>query len=298
MPDTFALFRRSLGDYLLRTGQIGTAEAAARSSPDGLAEAWGWHGSWMEHLAATAAEDWIAEDAGGRIVGWAQSVERDGLFELTFFFVDPELRTHGLGRGLLERAFPLGRGESRAISATLDPAAVSLYLRSGVHYAATTIDVLGEPRVSDVATDLAIRRVEPGTEDDAEEAIVALEREILGHGRRADTRFLLADRPAWLASRGGAVVGMAFGTSASDSSGPIAALDPGDVPALMTTVENDAAARGVKEVGFTIPMVNRAALDHALGRHLPIDTFYTFVLSSDDRMRLDRWVQTQPSFII
>ena len=252
----------------------------------------------MEHLAATAAEDWVAETADGQIVGWAQSIERDGLLELTFFFVDPEVRTKGIGRGLLERAFPPDRGDSRVISATLDTAAVSLYLRFGVRYAATTIDFLGKPAASLIATDLAIERVEPGTEDAAERAIVVVERELLGHGRSEDTRFLLGNRPAWLARRGGQVVGMAFGTSAADMSGPIGALDPTDLPALMATVENDATARGVEELGFTIPMINRTALDFVLSRRFQVDTFYTFVLSSDDRMQLDRWVQTQPSFIL
>ncbi len=296
MPGAFLVFRRSLSDYLLRTGQI--TEAATRNSPEGIEQAWGWHGSWMEHLGATAAEDWVAEDADGRIVGWAQSIERDGMLELTFFFVDPEVRTQGIGRGLLDRAFPLGRGQSRVISATLDTAAVSLYLRYGVSFAATTIDFLGKPTVSVITTDLAIERVEPGTEEAAQAAIVAVEHELLGHGRPEDTRFLLGDRPAWLARRGGRVVGMAFGTSAADMSGPIGALDPADLPALMATVESDAATRGVEELGFTIPMNNRTALDFVLSRRFQVDTFYTFVLSSDDRMRLDRWVQTQPTFII
>jgi len=296
MAGAFLVFRRSLNDYLLRTGQI--AEVATRNSPEGIANAWGWHGSWMEHLAATAAEDWVAEDAAGRIIGWAQSIERDGLLELTFFFVDPDVRIQGIGRGLLDRAFPLGRGHSRVISATLDPAAVSLYLRFGVNYTGTTIDFLGKPAASEITSDLAIQRVEPGTEAAAEAAIVDIERELLGHGRPEDTRFLLGTRPAWLARRGGRVVGMAFGTSAADLSGPIGALDPADQPALMATVENDAAARGVEELGFTIPMVNRTALNFALGRSLKIDTFYTFVLGSENRMRLDRWIQTQPSFII
>ncbi len=252
----------------------------------------------MEHLAATAAEDWVAEAPDGGIIGWAQSIERDGLLELTFFFVDPAVRARGIGRGLLERAFPLGRGTSRVIAATLDPPAVALYLRSGVSFAATTLEVLGRPAESEVTTDLAIEHVEPGTEAAAEEAIVDIEHELLGHRRPEDTRFLLGSRPAWLARRGGRVVGMAFGTSAADMSGPIGALDPGDLPALLATVENDAAARGVEELGFTIPMINRTALDYVLGRGFRIDTFYTFILSSDDRMRLDRWVQTQPSFII
>ena len=61
-----------------------------------------------------------------------QSVERDAFLGVTFFFVDPEVQSKGLGRALLERAFPLGRGRHRAIFATEDPRALSLYMRFGV----------------------------------------------------------------------------------------------------------------------------------------------------------------------
>ena len=296
MPSAFRVFRRSLYDYFQRTGQVDDASIA--SLPEKLDEAWGWHGTWMEHLAATAAEDWVAEDREGRIVGWAQSIEREGSLELTFFFVDPDARSRGLGRGLLERAFPPGRGHPRIIDATQDTAAVGLYLRSGVHVVATTIELLGKPAMTPIETDLAIERVEPVAEADAESAIVAIERQLLGYGRPEDTRFLLGSRPAWLARRDNRVVGMAFGASAAESSGPIGALDPADLPALMATVENDAADRDIQELGFSIPAVNRTALDFALGRRFRVDPFYTFILCSDDQLRLDRWVHTQPSFII
>ncbi len=294
MPDAFRVFRHSLFDYLRRTGQVDAS--ADWTSSAAIAEAWGRHSRWMEHLAATAAEDWVAEDADGRIIGWAQSIERDGMLELTMFFVDPDAQTRGVGRGLLERVFPLGRGHTRTISATQDPRAVALYLRFGVSYLTSSIDVLGPPRASVIETDLHIERVLPGGMADAEIAIADFERQLLGHARREDTRFLLGERPAWLARRGDRVVGMAFGMN-GDCTGPIGALDTSDLPALMATVENDAVDREVKELGFTIPMVNATALAYVLGRGYQVDTFYTFILSSSDHMRLDRYIETQPTFI-
>lgn len=294
MPDAFRVFRRSLVDYLRRTGQIDPASTDPSSSE--IETSWALHASWMEHLAATSAEDWVAEDPDGRIIGWAQSIERGGMLELTMLFVDPSAQSRGVGRGLLERAFPLGRGHVRIISATQDPRALALYLQFGVAYLTTSIDVLGAPRASEIATDLVIERVEPGDRAAAETSIADLERAILGHARPEDTRFLLGGRPAWLARRGGRIVGSAFGVDA-EGTGPIAALDPRDLPSLMATVENDAVEREVKEMGFTIPMVNATALGHVLERGFQVDTFYTFILSSSDRMRLDRYVETQPTFI-
>jgi len=70
-----------------------------------------------------------------------------------------------------------------------------------------------------------------------------------------------------------------------------------DLPALVATVKNDAVGREVKQLGFTIPMVNATALGYVLGRGHRVDPFYTFILSSGDRMRLDRYIETQPTFI-
>jgi hypothetical protein len=90
---------------------------------------------------------------------------------------------------------------------------------------------------------------------------------------------------------------MAFGLT-DDSCGPIAALDPADIPALMATVETDAAERGVAEMSFTVPMTNATAIDHALARGFQLDTWFGFVLSSSDEMRLDRYILTQPTYIL
>lgn len=293
LPDAYRVFRRSLFDYLHRIGQV---DAQTAAEPP-IEEAWVRQRSWMEHLAATAAEDWVAEGPDGRIIGWAQSVEREGLLELTLFFVDPTVQSRGTGRALLERAFPRGRGSARAIVATQDPRALGLYLGFDVQYSTTSVDLLGRPSPVSVETDLVIDPVAPGYEAAAETAIVGIERELLGHGRAEDVRFLLRDRPAWLARRDGRVVGMAFGASGTDT-GPIGALDPGDLPALLATVESEAAQRGLEEIAFTIPMVNAIALAHVLGRRFRIDPFYTFILSDDDRMQLDRWVHTEPVFIL
>jgi GNAT superfamily N-acetyltransferase len=55
-------------------------------------------------LATRAAEWWVAEEAG--------AIERDGLFELTEFFVLPTKQSRGIGKALIERAFPTGRDRS------------------------------------------------------------------------------------------------------------------------------------------------------------------------------------------
>lgn len=298
MPAVYRVFRRALFDYLHRIGQ---ADAATAADPP-IEEAWTLQRGWIEHFAETAAEDWVAEDGTGKVVGWALSTERDGMFELTLFFVDPAAQAKGIGRGLLERAFPPGRGRSRAIVATQDPSALSLYLRFGVDYITTAVDLLGRPVASASQSDLAIERVRydsVGSHWNTSdlEAIARIERSILGHERAADLQFLLRERPAWIARRGEQVVGMAFGQG-TGGTGPIGALDGEDLPALIATVESEAAGRGVEEIGFFVPMSNTAAMSYLVGRRFRFDPFFTFILGDPATMHLDRWVITQPGFIL
>jgi GNAT superfamily N-acetyltransferase len=301
MADAFRVFYRSMYDYFHR---VGLADAATAENPP-IEANWPKRRAWWEHLTATAAEDWVAVDEADRIIGWAQSVEREGLLDLTMFMVDPTVQSRGIGRGLLERAFPLGRGDARTINASQDPRALGLYFRFGVAFATSSAEFKGAARPSDVVTDLAIERVDPGMQASAAPAIVALERELLGHGRAVDTRFLLGDRPAWLARRNGQVVGMAFGASGeapaagiSVDTGPVGALEPADVPALLATVESDAASRGFPEIGFTVPLANSTAVRHLLNRGLRMDPGFYAILSSDSRIRFDRWVHTRPEYIV
>lgn len=108
IPAAYAVFRRSLFDYLLRIGMV---DAATAADPP-IESAWQSQGPWVEHLSRTAAENWVAEDGAGRVIGWAMSVERDGVLELTHLFVEPGVQAGGVGRALLDRAFPRARTAS------------------------------------------------------------------------------------------------------------------------------------------------------------------------------------------
>ena len=258
-------------------------------------EAWVQRGPWVEHLSRTAAENWLAVDADGRPIDWAMSSERDGHLELAFFFVDPETQSKGMGRALLERAFPVGRGRHRAILATQDPRALSLYLRSGVRFVTSVLDFEAAPRPVEVETDLAFERLAPT--DASAELIGAVERELLGHRRDIDIRFVLDQRPAWVARRAGVVAGFAFGAR-DELTGPIGALDHADIPALLADVESQAAADGMPNIYFSTPLANGAAVKHLLGRGFRIDPFVAALLADDLSLRLDRWILTGLSYIL
>src|SRR6185295_12550360 len=86
----------------------------------------------FEHLARSAEEFWIAEEAGDAI-GYARSILRDNALELTEFFVLPGRQSAGVGRELLARAFPKDDVAHRSIIATTDARAQGRYLRAGVY---------------------------------------------------------------------------------------------------------------------------------------------------------------------
>lgn len=298
LPAAYAVFRRSIYDYLFRQGMLD--EATAKAPP--IADAWLRQGSWIEHLWSTSVENWVALDPANRLIGWAMSIERDGHLELTHFFVEPGVQSKGLGRALIEQAFPSDRGNHRTINATQDPRALSIYLRSGVNHVTTCVDVLLRPGTFDSDSDLIFERLEAA--ESAVSEIVALERAVLGFARKADIRFLLAGRPAWLAVRDGSPVAYAFGVQPnppgvvdfSPACGPMAALDPADMPALIDHVM--AEAGGVEDFCITLPFMNRQALGHALKRGGRIDPFYLMVLSDHSDLKLDRYIHTSPAFIL
>ena len=298
MMPAYAVFRRSLFDYLFRIALV--EESVARNPP--IDSAWERQGLWTRHLWTSAAENWIAADRDGKVIGWAMSIERDDHLELTHFFVEPGIQGKGIGRDLLSRAFPEGRARHKSIVATQDARALALYLRSGVGYVATSVDLLVTPQRLDTTSDLDFELL--GAGDAAIATVSDLEREVLGFSRPGDIAFLLRMRPCWLARRDGRPAGYAFGVQPNPAGssdhppvcGPMAARDPADMPALLDQVI--ATAGGEQDFSMLVPLSNRIAVTHALARGARIDPFYVTILASDDAMQLDRYIHTSPAFIL
>ena len=291
MRAAFAVFRRSLMPYLHRLGVVDSPEV----TDEQLDALWVPRSVWIEHLWRTAAENWVAEDAGGELIGWALSSQRGDVLELCLFFVLPAAQSKGVGRALLEKAFPLGRSPHRSIVATQDPRAMSRYLRSGVRFITSIVDFEAPPRAVSVETDLSFERLDVGLPSSIA-LIGSVEEQLTGHRRDIDIALLLSQRPAWIARRGGVAVGFAFGVT-DELTGPIGALDPGDIPALLALVENHAAEIGAKNVYFSTPLANHTAVEWLLGRGYTIDPFVASFLADTDWLKVDRWIHTGISYI-
>ena len=289
----FAVFRRSLMPYLHRLGVVESPDATDAQ----LDELWVPRSVWIEHLWRTAAQNWVAVDDadGGRLVGWALSAQRGDVLELCLYFVLPSAQSKGVGRALLERAFPAGLGPHRSIVATQDPRAMSRYLRSGVRFITSIVDFEAPPRPVATNTDLSFEQLDPAAAASID-AIGEVEEQLSGHRRDVDIALLLEQRPAWIARRNGVAVGFAFGAKA-ELTGPIGALDPSDIPALLALVENHAAETGETNIYFSTPLANHTAVEWLLGRGYTIDPFIASFLADSDWLKLDRWIHTGISYI-
>ncbi len=163
----------------------------------------------FQYLSRAAAEWWVSEDpASGSLVGYARSIDRGGLFELTEFFVLPARQTKGVGRALLERAFPAGRGQTRTIIATTDVRALARYYAADTAARFPLLTLTGPPASANAwAGRLDPIRVE-ASEVDALSEIARIEQEVLEYGRdEAELRWLLEGREGYLYRRDGRNVG-------------------------------------------------------------------------------------------
>jgi GNAT superfamily N-acetyltransferase len=261
-----------------------------------LEEQWPrWRG-FFDHIARTAAEFWVAEDSGGELIGYARSIDRDGIFELTEFFVRPGIQSRGLGRDLLERAFPTGRGELRLIIATTDIRALSRYVRAGVVARVPVLTFTGPSREGERIAGLA---VEPLDLDRDMDAVHAIDDAVLGHRREVDHRWFATEREGHRYVRDGRVVGYGYvGGPESGGNGPFAVLEGSDLPAVMSHAEGRRHELGAAETAFEVALHNRVAVEHLLGRGYRMDPFMTLVCSSEPFGRFEQYLFCGPALIL
>ncbi len=247
----------------------------------------------LDRLAEHGAEWWIADDPeDGEMIGYARSIQRGGLVELSEFFVHPDRQSAGVGAALLERAFPEGRGEVRAIIATTDVRAQARYYRAGTAARFPIVAVEGEPRPAAPPTGVEVARIREADLG----AVRQIEAAVLEFDRGAEFRWLLEQREGWLYRHDGRPIGFAF--VGRTGSGPIAALRPEDQSAILDHVETRAAAIGVGTLSLEVPMVNEVAMRHLLARGFTLDGFYTLLMSNRPFGQFDRFIGFSPPFVL
>ena len=228
------------------------------------------------------------------MVAYARSIEHGGFFELTEFFVLPEHQSAGIGRQLLERAFPDDRGDLRVIVATTDVRALSRYLKAGMTASTPILSLIGPPTTALDDNEGWGEMVTPTSPALSE--IAQLDRAIAGFDRESLLPWFAETRDAILFRRDGRAVGYAF--VGARGTGPIGAADPADLPSILDEVLRAAPRVGVEMVSFDIPMTNGMAIRHLLGRGLTIDPFLTLLLSNREFGQMDRYIAYSPPIFL
>ena len=263
---------------------------------EGTAEDW-WRSSepLSRLLAEEAAEWWVAElPSSSQLVGFARSVERDGLFELTEFFVRPNQQSRGIGKALLERAFPAGRGRVRSIIATSDVRAQARYYAAGTVARFPLFTMGGAPAASSPVGDLMAEPIEGGRAIQAQRRI---ERRVLGHRRsESEIGWLLVRRRGHLYLRDGQYIGFSF--LGPDGTGPMAALNSADLPAILAHVEDVARSIGLERLELQVPGPNEVGIRHLLARGFHIDKWINLLMSDRPFGHFDRFIPFSPPLFL
>jgi GNAT superfamily N-acetyltransferase len=263
---------------------------------EGSATEW-WRSSEPLHrlLAQIAAEWWVAEETGsGQLVGFARSIERDGLLELTEFFVRPDQQSRGVGKALLERAFPAGRSTVRSIVATSDVRAQARYYAAGTVARFPLFTLGGAPGDPEPLREVT---AEPIDGDRAIEAQRAIERTVLGHRRSDDEiRWLLDRRQGHLYRRADRLIGFSF--LGRDGAGPMAVLEPSDLPAILIHVEGLARTMGLERLELHVPGPNAIAVRHLMSRGYRFDPWINFLMSDRPFGQFDRFIPFTPPLFL
>lgn len=284
----FKIFEASIKDLSQRLGMMAITGG---TDPAMLESLWQRRGSLFEHLARTADGFWLAE-RDGLAVGYARSIRRGQVRELTDFFVLPGEQSAGVGRELLARVFPRDGVAHRVIVATSDSRAVALYLKAGVYARFPIYYFSRSPEAVIVATDLTIDSIVASPQ--VVETLAALDLAVLGHRRDADHLWLLTQRQGYLYYRDRQPVGYGY---VGASSGPFALLYQTDFPAVLAHAESQAAAAG-HPFGVEVPLVNRAAVDYLLSCGFQMDSFFAFFMSDAPFGRFEQYLFTSPPFFM
>jgi len=285
----FSIFEHTLADLSQR---LGSATPTSAADPAKLARMWKERRSLYQHLARTADEFWLAE-RDGQVIGFARSILRDGIRQLTELFVLPGQQSAGVGRELMARAFPAQGATRRSIIATADFRAQALYLKSGVYPRVPVYYFGRQPEPVALPTDLTF---EPLDVSLANLTVLGnLDRELLGFRRDVDHGWLLRDRQGYLYYRDGQPVGYGY---IGRRNGPFALLDAGDFPAVLAHAENIAATHNRSGFGVEVPMANQTAVDYLLTRGFKLDVFMAVMMSDQPFGSFENYIVTSPPFFI
>ncbi len=245
----------------------------------------------FDHLARTSDNFWVAEQ-DGTVIGFARSILRNGVRQLTEFFVIPEHQSAGVGGELLSHAFPINGADHRFILATIDGRAIQSYLKAKVYPLFPCYAFSRPAEKVGLESDLTIERITPSAQAIGE--LIRIDNTILGFHREAEHAWLIESREGYFYKRSKEVVGYGY---LGEHNGPFAALEAKDFPAILAHAETAAANQGA-EFSVEVPMINHAAVDHLLNRGCKLESFFEFFMADKPFGKFENYVLTSPPFFV
>ena len=283
----FEIFVESIMDYSTR---MNVMAITGGNDPEGIDSLWQKRRPMFEFLAEAASQFWVAE-RDGEIVGYARSIEHDGMQELTEFFVLPGQQSAGVGGGLLSRAFPDSGTRYRTIIATLDERAMYRYMKAGVYGRFPLKYFYRKAEKVDVRTDLEI---EPMDLSIHQQEINRIDREILAHRREPVHAWIASRRRGFVYRRNGSIAGYGY---VGSGNGPFALLNEDDFPTVLAHAESLMAEKG-REFGAQVPLVNASAVRYFIEHKYQIDSFSTIFMSNVPFGRFENYLCFSPEFFM
>ena len=280
----YQVFTRSITDLGTRTNVMAITGG---NDPLVMQSLWQRRKPLFEFLAQNAAQFWVAEK-DGKIIGYARSIEHDGLIDLTEFFVDPSQQSGGVGSELLVRAFQSLTARYRVVIASQDERALSLYLKAGV-YARFPIKYFSHKAEKvEVRTDL---KIDPLLVEQHLPDLNRIDRAVIGQARPAIHRWIASTRTGFLYRRKGEAVGYGY------MGGPFALLNENDFPAVLAHAEHRAAERG-DDFGVETPLINRKAIQYFMERKFKMDAFTVLFMSNELFGKFENYLCFSPIFFM
>jgi GNAT superfamily N-acetyltransferase len=303
LPASFALSERAMHDSAARHGGVPPEPPL---SEERISMDWARQRPLIEFIAARSGGRYvICENSAGEMVGYARLVRFDAMEELTELMVDPDHQGAGIGRGLLERCWPVDPVPrvARIVVAAGAPSDLSLYTHFGLMPIAghwhmrAPVDDYRLHRSQE--TDAPVPEVHVLTPERAVEEWGRLEPDAIGHERPELHRFFADDRSCLAYSPAEVEPPRALcWVSAVGEIGPAIGQTPGDlVPVVLAALDRVAAGGELEHLS-----VYTTTLSWRLLRRLRLLGFRVFwpswVLCSVPLPGLDRYAPTRPPHVL
>ena len=285
----FCVFRLSLYDLLQKMKVVTSIPTLAE-----IENLYEYYRSFLAHIYDTCDQFWVAE-ADGQVVGYARSIVRDGVRQLTEFFVMPDHQGLGAGSQLLAKAFPKEGTQNRVICASPDTRALIRYLKTGVRSRTTIYEWSRIPEAVPFETDLVIKPIENTPADIA--ILNEIDHTILGYTRETDHHWLIQNKRGHFYSRNGQVVGYSY---FANRAGPIAMLHNADFPTALAHIETEMTKTVddvYNEIILCVPMNNPAAVDYVIKRDYHTNAFFEHFLTDQPLGHYQNYIFIDPILI-